>query len=114
MKVKDYYKKNFEFSSGGIAGEDYREFEKQCKKELKQIVGGYGFTLHKFNKNHYCWSAVLERDGKYVYVSMSDVRWFDWYKVLVRTMKHETDWTGGSNNHCNFDEVGMMADRLSK
>lgn len=114
MKVREYYKKNYSFSSGSVAGKDYRTFEKQCKKELKQMAQEAGFTLHKFSPMHYEWSAVLERNGKFVYVSMSDVRWSEWYNVLVRTMAHERDWRGGQNNFCPFHEIGATADKISK
>lgn len=117
MKVKEYYEKNFQFSSGGVAGKDYRTFEKQCKKEVKQMAEEAGFTLHKFNPMHYEWTAVLERDGKFVYVHMSDVRFWgnDWYNdILIRTMAHESDWRGGHNNKCSFNQIGVVADRISK
>ena len=112
MTVKSYI--GYQFSSGCTTGEDYKEFEKLCKKELKSMAKKFGINAHAFHGNHYEWSAVLERNGKFVYVSMSDVRfWNDWYgNILIRTMAHDKDWRGGSNNYCSFNKIGEMADRL--
>lgn len=109
--VKTYRK--YRFESSCVRTMEYIMFEKQCKKELAAQCREYGIKIHKFLSNHFVWSAVLERNGKYVYVSISDVRFWDWYdKVLIRTMKHDTDWSGGNNNYCTFDKIGETADRL--
>lgn len=111
MKVKDY--RNVVFETSTIRTEQYITFEKQCRKELKSMLKPYNINIHKFLGNHFEWSAVLEKDGKYVYVHISDVRWFDWYDdVLIRTMKHDKDWTGGINNNCMFNEIGEYAEKL--
>ena len=109
--VKSYIKQHFYSSS--IRTEQYITFEKQCKHELKQQCEKFGIKIHEFLPNHFEWSAVLEKDGKFVYVRISDVRFWDWYNdILIRTMKHDSDWTGGSNNTCSFDMIGSMADKL--
>lgn len=111
MKVKNYIGYNFE--SACYRTEEYIAFEKSCKKELKAQCAKYGINLHKFNPSHFEWSAVLEKDGRYVYVSLNDVRYGDWYNdVLIRTMSHDKDWRGGSNNECRFDEIGEKANNL--
>jgi hypothetical protein len=111
MKVKDYI--NVKFESGTRRTKQYIQFENVCKRELKKQCAERGIKLHKFNGNHFEWSAVLERGGKFVYVHMSDVRFWNWYDdMLVRTMAHDSDWHGGSNNKCSFDEVGEVADNL--
>lgn len=111
MKVKDY--QNTRFESGTRRTEQYIQFERACKRELKKQCAERGINLHSFHGNHFEWSAVLERDGKFVYVSMSDVRWWDWYNdMLIRTMSHSEDWHGGTNHRCSFAEVGKYADKL--
>lgn len=106
--------RNYEFSSGSFAGSDYIAFEKQCRSELKKMCKEHGFNLHQFSKGHYEWSAVLEKDGRFVYVSMSDVRFSgNWYEsVLVRTMAHDKDWRGGHNNYASWDNLMDMAERI--
>ena len=111
MKVKSYI--NHRFESSCYRTEEYINFERQCRKELKSMLAERGINLHKFLPNHFEWSAVLEKGGKFVYVRISDVRYFNWYNsVLIRTMAHDTDWTGGSNNYCYFDKIGEYADNL--
>ena len=111
MTVRQYI--NVEFETSTVRTQQYITFERQCKKELKAILKPYGINLHKFLGNHFEWSAVLEREGNFVYVHISDVRWWDWYNdVLIRTMEHDSDWHGGSNHKCTFAEIGKYADSL--
>lgn len=108
---------NHEFSTGPFAGKDYLDFQKEMRVDLKKIAAANGFVLHKFNKNHYEFSAVLkdrERDV-FVYINIADVRFFknQWYdRVLYRTMKHDTDWSGGRNNFTNWENIGREARAL--
>jgi len=109
--VKSY--KGKKFASSYYRSEEYIAFERACKRELKKQCVARGINIHKFYPNHFEWSAVLEKGGKFVYVSISDVRWWDWYDdVLIRTMAHAEDWHGGSNNSCSFDKIGEFADKL--
>lgn len=111
MNVKDY--KGYPFESNIVRTPEYVTFERQCKKELKAQCKKVGFNLHTFHPNHFEWSAVLEKDGKFVYVRLSDVRFWDWYNdILIRTMSHAEDWFGGRNNTCSFNEIGEYAERL--
>ena len=111
MKVKSYI--GVEFESGTRRTQQYINFEKQCRKELNEMIKPRGINLHKFNGNHFEWSAVLEKDGKFVYVGISDVRFWDWYNdVLIRTMAHDNDWHGGQNHKCAFNEIGEYAEKL--
>ena len=111
MKVRDYI--NTEFESAGYRTQQYVQFERLCKKELKKQIAERGINLQSFHGNHFEWSAVLERGGKFVYVSIGDVRFWDWYeRVLVRTMAHEKDWHGGRNHFCSFDNVAEIAEEL--
>lgn len=111
MNVKNY--KHIRFYSSCGRTEQYIDFERACKRELKQQCVKRGINIHSFHPNHFEWSAVLEKGGKFVYVSLSDVRLWNWYDdILIRTMKHAEDWTGGSNNTCSFDKIGEVADSL--
>lgn len=107
-----------EFSSGGTTGLDYKQFQAKYRNFLKRELHGYNLTL---NPNHYEFSAVIEKPAqgsepaKYVYLSISDVRFFPrkWAtNILVRTMAHAKDWTGGRNNYCDLAGVRTAVDRL--
>ena len=111
MNVKNY--QGYAFESACYRTPEYVAFEKQCRKELRAQCNKHDIKIHKFYPNHFEWTAVLEKNGKYIYVSLSDVRWWDWYNdVLIRTMAHAEDWHGGPNNRCTFAEIGDTANRL--
>lgn len=107
-----------EFSSGSTTGDDYKSFQIKYRNFLKKELNGYNITL---NPNHYEFSVVIERPAaraqttKYAYLSIPDVRFLphQWAtRILVRTMAHPTDWTGGFNNYCRITEVRAAIDRL--
>lgn len=105
LKYRNHYFDDF----GGVVSPDYTTFETKYINYLKRVCKRNKWLFVKANRNHYCFSAVIQRDdGQYIYISISDVRHFNnaWYKtILFRTMKHSTDWTGGTNNHCILDEL---------
>ena len=93
---------NYEFSTGCYTGNDYKAFQTKYINYLKTICKENNWSLIKVNKNHYCFSAFIKggTENKYVYISISDVRYFnnDWYNhILVRTAKNEVDYKGGFN-----------------
>ena len=101
---------NYEFSSGTVAGDDYKKFQRAAKADLKKKAETAGYTLHSFHAGHYDFSAVLRdaETGKLIYVAISDVRFFrnQWYtEVLYRTMKHDKDWSGGTNQFCTWPKI---------
>ncbi|MGF7011985.1 hypothetical protein M2146_002539 [Lachnospiraceae bacterium PF1-22] len=109
----------YEFSTGSDTGSDYLKFQREARSDLKKMAEENGLKLHSFSKNHYCFSAVLKNEltGNYIYVSISDVRFFSsrwFYDILYRTMSHEKDWTGGHNMYCCWKDVGEKAKRLSE
>lgn len=113
MKVKDW--KNVVFESSTNRTKQYILFERQCKKELIQQCEKNDLILHSFHPNHFEWSAVVRKNDKFIYIHLGDVRFSNWYDdALVRTMAHPTDWRGGKNNKCRFDQIGEIANNLLK
>ena len=107
-----------EFSSGPCPGPDYLAFQASFGRWLKKLLAGYDVDLHK---SHYEFSVVVTRRGKdgasdrYVYMSISDVRFFpkEWvYHILVRQMEHATDWHGRHNHFCQIDQIKACVDEL--
>ena len=107
-----------QFSSGGTTGPDYKAFEASYGRWLKKTLAGYKVEIHG---NHYEFSAVVTRKGadgapdRYVYLSISDVRFFDkeWvYHIMVRQMRHPTDWCGCRNHYCQIDQIKQFVDEL--
>lgn len=101
---------NYEFSSGCYTGEDYKTFQNKYINYLKIICKNNNWKLVNVCKNHYCFSAFIKggTENKYVYISISDVRYFsnDWYKhILIRTAKNEVDYKGGFNNYTTLENL---------
>ena len=122
MKEKDMIKKwkdiNIE-DGGGVTSDEYKEFQRNYKSVLKDIGKQIGFDLHSFNGNHYEFSAVMKSNAtnKYYYISISDIRYFknEWAEnILYRTMEHERDWTGGSNNFSSLEDLSRNLLGLDK
>lgn len=105
----------YQFSSGSYPGADYLTFQKEAIRELRKMVKpDFSATVYK---NHYEFSAVLSLvdTGKLVYLDIGDVRSYGdpWYnRVLIRTMAHDKDWTGGPNHYCKWPEIKTTALKL--
>ena len=108
-KLKDLEKyKNYEFSSSCYTCEDYKSFERKYINYLKSICRENEWVFVKANKNHYSFSAFLLIKNQYVYLSISDVRFFrnEWYtNILIRKAKTENDYTGERNHYSKLPNL---------
>lgn len=112
-KIRKYL--NFEFSTGCTTGEDYKEFERKYINYLKKMCQSYGWELVKPRKGHYELSAFIKKQDQYVYLSISDVRFFlnEWYNhILVRTAKNDSDYHGGRNNYTTLSYLPVAIHQL--
>lgn len=100
---------NYEFSSGCYTGNDYKSFQTKYINYLKAMCKDNHWELVNVGKNHYCFSAFIKSaEGKYVYLSISDVRYFtnEWFNhILVRTAKNEVDYRGGFNSYTTLEDL---------
>lgn len=104
----------WEFTSGSTTGEDFKAFAKLFLKDVKSALPP-GAKMVNVSTGHYILSGFVEKDGKYVYFSISDVRHFPrgWYSnILIRTAQHEKDYTGGSNGSTTLEDLGRNLDRM--
>ena len=96
---------NHVFSSGSYTGDDFNEFNLKFKKAITKMLP-VNYTLHSWNKGHYyCYAIIKDNEGRFIYMSISDVRYFsnEWVtNILIRTMKHDKDWTGGMNHRTDL------------
>ena len=92
---------------------------------MRKIAKGLGAEVVNPLYGHYDMSGFIKRGDKYVYFSYSNL---DRTKVLlkdtslysnggyapllIRTAKHERDFTGGANNYAAFDRCEILIDRL--
>ncbi|MCD7728563.1 MAG: hypothetical protein LUI60_01450 [Clostridia bacterium] len=96
---------NYEFSTGCYTGKDYKTFETKYINYLKSIAKEYSWELVNVLRNHYQFSAFFKNKDKFVYVSISDVRYFknEWFNhILYRTAEHEKDYHGGYNRYSDL------------
>lgn len=110
---------NYKFSTGCYTGEDYKSFQTKYINYLKSMCMENNWQLINATKNHYCFSAFIKGgiENKYVYISISDVRYFtnEWYNhILVRTAKNEVDYKGGFNNFVTLENLESKVASLLK
>jgi len=104
------------FVSSTVKTEEFKSFAKDFKKYIKQNLP-IDAKLVNFSVGHFDISGFIERGGKFVYFSTSDVRSFnnEWYHdLLIRTAKHEKDFTGGSNEWTDLPNFQSKVDNLLK
>lgn len=108
---------DFEFESSSGLTEEFAQFSRDFKKHLKNVAKP-DYEVVSFSRGHFECTAFFRNiaTGKFVYVSISDIRFFsnEWYNnILVRTAKHEKDYTGGSNCSCTLPELKDSLIKLS-
>lgn len=91
----------YRFSSGSYIGDDFKSFNTKYRNAIKKLLPN-GYEIHEWNRRHYDCSAVIkDNNGRFIYMSIPDVRYWpnEWAEdILIRTMKHDKDWTGGDNH----------------
>ncbi len=106
--------KSWVFSSGGTTGEDFKVFARAFRSYVKKNLPPNSILV-SFNTGHYYISGFVKRGDKYVYFSISDVRHFSgsWIDdILIRTAKHEKDYTGGCNNSTTLEKFSLNVEQL--
>lgn len=107
--LNKWYDKEIE-DWGGETSPEYRNFQTNYKSVIKDFCKDIGMEFHSFSKNHYEFSAVVKSNttNQFYYISISDVRYWknEWANnILYRIMKHDKDWTGGSNRYSTLQDL---------
>ena len=108
--------KTWEFSTGGIAGTDFKIFAEMFRKYVERNIPS-NTELVGFSTGHYDLSCFLKRGINFVYFSIPDVRFFknEWVdNILIRTAKSEKDYTGGRNNYTDLENFRNAVNNLLK
>lgn len=106
--------RGFDFESSSSLTPEFAAFARDYKKHITAILPA-GASLAAFNRGHFYCSGFIQRGAKFVYFSMSDVRYQSgsWEKsILVRTAQHVKDYTGGSNNYADLENFTDRVERL--
>ena len=106
--------KNHTFSTGMTTGEDFKLFAKDFREFVKSALPENA-KLVEYNTGHYYVSGFIEKNGKYIYFSIPDVRFFpnEWMNnILIRTAKNPRDYYGGANNYTTIWEFKYALERM--
>ena len=105
--------------AGGYVSREYRSFQTALIREISNYAKAIDATVVSNIKGHYDTSCFVGRNGKFVYISHSsglsrraDGVSIDLDSFLIRTAKHEKDYTGGSNRYCHLSKLQSMIDEL--
>ena len=102
--LKPYMAKDIE-DWGSVVSDEYKSFQTKYRNFLKRVCKANGYELVKFSPNHYQFSCFIKGNDKFVYISISDVRYFkkEWFQqILIRTAESEKDYRGGMNNYTSI------------
>ncbi len=108
----------YNFESSTTRTPEYSAFEREYKRELtKQLPENC--EIVNWSRGHFYISCFIKNkvSGRFAYLSTSDVRHFSdsWYEsILIRTAKHEKDYTGGSNDYSDWKNLKRNLERLFK
>lgn len=83
---------------------------------LNNRLRSLGATSSKLKVNHVDISGFVQFADKFTYLSLSNIGWGECDNVLIRTAKHNKDYSGGSNNWIDLDldlikNIGVFAHR---
>ena len=107
---------DYDFESSCSVTKEFSDFARDYKRELKKVLDP-AYSIIGWSRGHFCMSGFIKNaeTGKLAYISTSDVRGGrnGWYNsILVRSAKHDKDWTGGGNCFTNWqgliDTVGRI------
>jgi hypothetical protein len=104
--------------AGTCVSKEYRNFQTALLCEISKYAEAVNAVVVSENKGHYFTSCFIERNGKFVYIShSSDARMDSGVKIeldsfLIRTARHATDYTGGTNKFCDLPQLQSMIDKL--
>ena len=112
--IKKWLGNNFESSSG--LTEEFAAFYQDFNRHVKKLLPGYSVKLLR---GHFCANGFITNvlTSKIVYISCPDVRFFKdgWFnRLLIRTAKHDKDYTGGANYMIKLNDLKLKADELTK
>lgn len=105
---------DYRFESSCSTTEELRAFARDFKKAVKGSLP-VGCVLADWNRGHFEVFGFISKNGKYVYFSISDVRFWqnEWHdNILIRTAKDIKDYTGGSNCYTSLKDFKANVERL--
>jgi hypothetical protein len=91
-KVKNY--------SGRDLSPEFKSWARKEFNRIRKVLTARGCTNVQLSYGFYYWSGFFTSpSGQVYYLSCSDVRYFDYSMLLIRTAESYTDYRGGSNQY---------------
>jgi hypothetical protein len=104
--------KNYRFESSCYKTEEFKAFARDLKKYINKNLPPSS-KLVNWSVGHFYVSGFIQKGEQYVYFSVGDVRYCNWYdNVLIRTAAHDKDYTGGQNNYTSIEFFGQSVQNL--
>ena len=98
------------FGSSSANSPEFNKFYNSFKKVFKKELANINATDIEFSKGHFYLSGFFRVGEQLMYFSISDVRHGfgfnrnDQPEMLIRTVQHNKDYSGGSNNYVVIEE----------
>lgn len=111
LDLKNKYK-DVSFFSSSIKTEQCKQFFRDFKKTLKKCLGTeYNMKL---DLGHFEVYGFVEKNNKYVYFNISDLRenGAEFENVLYRSANGFDDFTGGSNRFTELENLDFEIKKL--
>lgn len=91
------------FESSSTQTPQYKTWHRKLSKAFTQLLReAYPQSGVKVDaRNHFDWGCVVSVDGKFISISIDDFRdmgYTNCPRILIRSMAHQKDWAGGTNN----------------
>ena len=101
---KTKYLLSFEFKSSCGRTAQYLEFHRVFKREFTALLNPFCKRIEISKPNHFDVNGFFETNAGLIYwFSLSDLRWDKTF--LIRTAKDFKDYTGGSNNFLDLNNL---------
>ena len=104
-----------EFISSSQKTLQYKTYHRTFKREFTKALNSMGCQDIKIGKpNHFDVSGFFTAPGGQMwYFSISDLRWSK-DQMLIRTAKHDKDWTGGTNQFVSLASESDLLRGISR
>jgi hypothetical protein len=93
---------------------EYLAWHKTFKREFKKYLHSVGADIVQIGKpNHFDISGFFQMNGQWVWFRVEDLRHRK-YDMLIRTAKHDKDYTGGINCSVSLQSVNEFDTDMQK
>ena len=125
-KAKKWIGYNFQYGhwdnpprEGTDENDEMKQFFRDFRSDLRDALKKVRLKIYRMKPNYYNVTAVISdpEETHFVYLSIGDMRYEKFWneRILIRTMAHAQDWTGGGNHWTDtehlIDEIAWLMER---